>query len=395
MISLTGARPVKVADISGLTQAMVMQSFAPDILTGQWYVAQTTGSTGGVEDLRIYRCSPTGQVLDYATIAKGGHGNSIALEHDGGDIYIWYYFPHLKKPYRWRYSGTPTGKAITETHADVTQYTSLEPANRTAAYYAIDEQTGRIASAHTQADGTIYFTLRNLADYKAGTNTVLQSLTTPVADGVFQGLATAGDQLLVMRGKGWESSEASNPEVSLYDWTTGQRTGVLNVDDAAGVSHGQSSINEAEGICAVPDGTGSSTVLFGIVTGTPGLYGAHVYRLTKEAETVAQVGRGTLLLDLQEVAGQPMGDAAVQVSYDRDVRRPGGGLVPRLPERFIPLAERDRVEVVASDDPNLAPESAGFRIKVVVQRGYPHGTKTYYTQLSVDGPATVALSEAV
>lgn len=388
-ISLTGMRSVKVADFD-ISPHHPMQSFVRDAITGQWYVAQLNGTTDGVENLWVYRCAPDGAVLDKASLVKAGHGNSITIEHDGGSVYLWFRWTGIDKPVRWRYSGTVAGKTITSSHADVTQYTSLEPSNTSTAYYSIDEQAGRIASYRGQADGTHYLELRRLSDYKAGTGSALHTID--ITDyGVMQGFATVGDQVLVYRGAGYTSTDQHPPEIRVYSWTTGAETGRLDVSGASGVNPGDASINEAEGIYVTPEGT----IMHGLATGLMGTNVSTVYRLTSQSETVGEVGRATLVLDLQEVTGEPMGDASVQVSYDRTVRYKSGGVVPALPEKFIPLAKRDRVQVVASDDPDLHEDSANFRIVVSVQRGYPHGGDKYFAMVSVNNDAEVPLSRVL
>ena len=77
--------------------ATVVQSFARDALTGQYYASQALGSIGGTTNLVVHRCTPDGRVIDTCTFEGGGHGSTSAIERDGEDVWLWF---------RWTYDST-------------------------------------------------------------------------------------------------------------------------------------------------------------------------------------------------------------------------------------------------------------------------------------------------
>lgn len=107
----------------------------------------------------------------------------------------------------------------------------------------------------------------------------------------------------------------------------------------------------------------------------------------------------TLVLDVETVQGGSLAGATVYVSYDRTVRLSSGGIVPDPASNgvAVPVVGTSSVQVLASDDPDLTVDSAGFGISVrIVWTEAPSWrpqSKTYVAQVHVADAATVNLSD--
>lgn len=107
----------------------------------------------------------------------------------------------------------------------------------------------------------------------------------------------------------------------------------------------------------------------------------------------------TLVLDVQNITGDPFAGAVVTLSYDRTVRLASGGLVPPIAAHPVQIVDgSESVQVLAADDPELTTDSTGFGIRVLVAWSDPSGQRrstTYVAQVVTSDPATVALSSKI
>lgn len=258
----------------GIAEDTSIQNFAIDQLTGEYYVTQTyPNPDGDFEDTLVSRCLPDGTLADTALLVGGGHGTTIGLENTPDGVYLWFWWrtdttgTANVHTVRWRYRA---GASITRDDPSVEELPDLWGGKYVC--YSIDQQSGTVAVRTIDPSGLVdYYEQRDLDDYKAGTDTVLNRVGPYEITGnaIYQGHATTGEHLYRFMG----NSDQGDPHVITgYEWTTGDSQ-QLDVTSASADTPGGH--NEAEGIATLNDGG----VLFAASVGPAGGRLADVYQL--------------------------------------------------------------------------------------------------------------------
>lgn len=263
--------------------ASQMQSFAQDGETGQFYAVKPVGNTD--EDLLVYRLTPSGSYMDYMTLKGGGHGNSIEIERDGGDVWIWLAGwandttgGGKLGPVRVRYVGTTSGANVNRNNSNVQDLPDFYNGTRTT--FSIDPKNNHVAQWHGDGGTNEYFDLRSLSEFKAGTDSVIHSFTIDAKpDGLaFQGIALVDEEIYAWRGGAYG---VGVPTLYRYSWTDAADRDVIPLAHLGREADGEiGSHNEAEGVCMVRDAGGIATLMVGVVTGDAGYRQANIFGFT-------------------------------------------------------------------------------------------------------------------
>lgn len=89
LFSAADAQDLYLFDLE-LANVTVNQGLAIDEVAGEIYATQVYNGFGGnYESFVVTRTSLGGKYLDSMIFKNGGHGTSIGIERDGGQIYIW------------------------------------------------------------------------------------------------------------------------------------------------------------------------------------------------------------------------------------------------------------------------------------------------------------------
>lgn len=263
----------------------VVQSFARDALTGQYYASQALGSIGGTTNLVVHRCTPDGRVIDTCTFEGGGHGSTTAIERDGQDVWLWF---------RWTYDstgGTSTnrmvrakyqpGVTVKRDNAAVLEVPDFS--DNMLVNFDIDQAADRIAMRVGLGGTTERYALYRLSDYKAGRNVPLAQLgpfTWTSEDGPYQGHCTLDDHLYLSQGNADTGSQCT---ITRINWETGQQD-VININDVGRTGDTwPGGRNEAEGVTVWRGKNGTPSLLFGKAVGSFGYRQALVYSFTPPA----------------------------------------------------------------------------------------------------------------
>lgn len=263
----------------------VMQSFARDPLTGDYYASQSMGSIGGTTNLVVHHLSPDGRRMSTCTFEGGGHGSTTAIENDGQDIWLWFRWTFdssggnfTNRMVRAKYQPNATIKRDNPEVLEVPDFSG----DLLVSFY-IDQPADRIAT-RTPVGTTERFTLYKFSDYKAGRNTPLAQLGPfPMLDNhPYQGHCTLDGHLYVSRGHSYDVNPDTT-DITRYDWTTGDSV-VINTDQAGKSlgAHPQDD-NENEGVCVWRGRNGTPSLLFGKSTGDVQYRQALIYAFSPPA----------------------------------------------------------------------------------------------------------------
>lgn len=259
---------------AGLFSHAVMQCAARLPATGEYYVAQSTGTNAaGYETNTISRLTADGTLLDSMTLDGGGHGHTIAVRTVGANVEIfgWTWDEPLTGG---RASGDQLVKfnyaaGTTLTKADAGgKITILPMFDSTGTQYvltACDWANDRAAFHVGHGDGTVDFYLRSIAEFEAGVDNVLGHVGPLSTATQYQGHTTLEGKLYRYLGTG----TATNHSIECYDFTTGALVSTVdtnNLGKVAGVWPGGSC--EPEGITAYTDPvSGHSSLIVGMSVG--------------------------------------------------------------------------------------------------------------------------------
>lgn len=384
----------------------VMQSFAQDLTTKQWYVSRVESQVTD-HDTRVFRCTAQGKVIDSALLVGGGHGSTTALVTNAqtGDIslLLWWRDDTTGSGYTsrcvaWGYRGDTSEGGLRFLRNDPAVTTMPDFWDDKYVCFAHDQTSHSLAVRvrdNAPATPQGYIELRSAGEYVLGTDNVLATSgnTDLNWSGVYQGHTTSATHFWRYEGNDGLGYPLRIRQFAWADPTT--EAAVIDVTAlGAGTVGGH---NEAEGIFA--DTSENDRLVFGVVTGGYRQRVADAYTMV---ERTAPPGSGVtrqLLLDVQNITTEPATEAIVSLAYDRTVRLRSGGLVPKLkstPTRIVDGSES--VAVLASDDPDLTTDSRGFGILVTVEwsdwKGHHH-CERYVAQVRADDPDQVALSQRI
>ena len=281
---ITRLAPEFVTQLRG-DPSTVVQSFARDALTGQYYASQALGSIGGTTNLVVARCAPDGSVIDTCTFEGGGHGSTTAIERDGQDVYLWF---------RWTYDstgGTETNRMVRAKYQPGVTVKRDDPdvldvpdfSGDMLVNFDIDQAADRIAIRVGLGGTTERYALYRLSDYKSGRNEPIAQLgpfTWTSEDGPYQGHCTLDDHLYLSQGNADTGSQCT---ITRINWETGQQD-VININDVG--RNGDTwpgGRNEAEGVTVWRGKNGTPSLLFGKAVGSFGYRQALVYSFTPPA----------------------------------------------------------------------------------------------------------------
>lgn len=265
--------------------ATVVQSFARDALTGQYYASQALGSIGGTTNLVVHRCTPDGRVIDTCTFEGGGHGSTTAIERDGQDVWLWFRWTYdstggtnTNRMVRAKYQPGVTVKRDNAAVLDVPDFSDDMLVN-----FDIDQAADRLAMRVGLGGTTERYALYRLSDYKAGRNVPLAQLgpfTWTSEDGPYQGHCTLDDHLYLSQGNADTGSQCT---ITRINWATGQQD-VININDVGRTGDSwPGGRNEAEGVTVWRGKNGTPSLLFGKAVGSFGYRQALVYSFTPPA----------------------------------------------------------------------------------------------------------------
>lgn len=275
---ITKLTPQFVTQIRG-NPSTVVQSFAVDPITGQYYASQALGSIGGTTNLVVHRCDPSGTIIDSCTFEGGGHGSTTAIENDGTEVWIWF---------RWTYDSTLSGftnrmvrakyqPGVTVLRDDTEVVEVPDFSGDSLVNFSIDQAADRIAIRVGIEGTTERYALYKLSDYRAGRNQPISQLgpfTWTPEDGPYQGHCTLDDHLYLSQGNADTGSQCT---ITRINWDTGV-SDVININDAGRTGNSwPGGRNEAEGVTVLRGRNGTPSVLFGKAVGSFGYRQALVY----------------------------------------------------------------------------------------------------------------------
>ncbi len=264
----------------GVPGDRVIQSFQP--VGDQWFVSKV-GSGNNGDDTRIYRLDATGELLDWCTLAGGGHGSTMGYTTDGTDVWLWFWWrtdttggTYTNRCVKWKYRGSAEGITVTRDDADVVELTDLWGDQYVT--YSIDQANDLVAvDIRDSATATRTTELRKLSEYEAGTGNALHTVG-PINvdyDAAYQGHTFDSDRLYVARG-----NVALGRPLTLhsYDWTSGAEQILTVTSDV----YTTGDWLEIEGVAMHP----THGLLFGIATGPLGGRIADVYQVVQSEQDV-------------------------------------------------------------------------------------------------------------
>lgn len=281
---ITRLAPEFVTQLRG-DPATVVQSFARDPLTGQYYGSQALGSIGGTTNLVVHRFTPDGTIIDTCTFEGGGHGSTTAIERDGQDVWLWF---------RWTYDstgGTETNRmvrakyqpGVTVKRDDTAVLDVPDFSGDMLVNFDIDQAADRIAMRVGLGGTTERYALYRLSDYKSGRNEPIAQLgpfTWTSEDGPYQGHCTLDDHLYLSQGNADTGSQCT---ITRINWETGQQD-IINTNDVGRTGDTwPGGKNEAEGVTVWRGKNGTPSLLFGKAVGSFGYRQALVYSFTPPA----------------------------------------------------------------------------------------------------------------
>lgn len=280
---ITKLSPEYVTHLRG-NPGTVVQSFARDPMTGQYYGSQGIGDIGGTSNLVVHKFDPDGSLIDTCTFEGGGHGSTTALENDGQDVWLWF---------RWTYDSTnggytnrmvrakyQPGKTVKRNDSEVIEV--MDTSGNILVNYDIDQAADRIALRTSLAGRRELYTLHRLSDYKSNRNEPLAQLdiTWEAEDGPFQGHCTLDEYLYVSRGN---ADSGSTNTITRFHWDTGSRD-VIDIDDVGRTGDTwPGGRNEAEGVSVWRGKNGTPSLLIGKAVGSYGYRQSLVYAFNPPA----------------------------------------------------------------------------------------------------------------
>lgn len=281
---ITRLAPEFVTQLRG-DPATVVQSFARDPMTGQYYGSQALGSIGGTTNLVVHRFAADGTLIDSCTFEGGGHGSTTAIENDGQNIWLWF---------RWTYNSTggtytnrmvrakyQPGVTVKRNDAEVLEVADF--ANDALVNFDIDQVADRIAMRVGLGGTTERYALYRLSDYKSGRNEPIAQLgpfTWTSEDGPYQGHCTLDDHMYLAQGNADTGSQCT---ITRIGWKTGD-VDIINTNDVGRTGDTwPGGKNEAEGVTVWRGKNGTPSLLFGKAVGSFGYRQALVYSFTPPA----------------------------------------------------------------------------------------------------------------
>ena len=282
---ITKLSPTFVTQLRGDPQGVV-QSFARDPQSGDYYASQAIGQISGTTNLVVTRYDANGTPIDQCTFEGGGHGSTTAIERDGQNVWLWF---------RWTYDSTSSGytnrmvrakyqPGLTVKRNDPAVLDVMDVSDDLLVNYEIDQAADRIALRVTPGGTNEQYLLYRLSDYKANRNTPLAMLGpytwSEADDGPYQGHCTIDGHLYMSRG----NVDQGNPcTITRIDWETGDQI-VIDVTDVGRTgSTWPGGRNENEGVTVWRGKGGTPSLLFGKAVGSFGYRQALVYSFSPPA----------------------------------------------------------------------------------------------------------------
>lgn len=315
--------PIFFADLS-LGAGTVLQWFGIDHKTGNIYATQVDGrNSDNIERFRLTRMSSSGFYLDSMLIEKGGHGTTVGMEWENGQLYFWSHWSEVdsnKKEHRHlvRFPYKPN----TTLSGGVQVYSKFTDLYVTP---TIDYVNNFILFRVTLNDGSQKLELRKLSDVKNGINKVLHSMTIPHDDvNTMQGVASDGYDIYWYNGS---SADHNNSWIIRYDIRTGKEISRLQCTFGKGVDGKyKDNFREPEGVFMYVDPKTKKKSLFaGVVVGeitkrVSKIYGFHQRGSDVKFDITSGVDSQKYPLTLANGKSIPFPVAAKKIS---DVVQPG------------------------------------------------------------------------
>ncbi len=315
--------PIFFTDLS-LGAGTVLQWFGIDHKTGNMYATQVDGrNKNGGERYRLTRMSSTGVYLDSMLIEKGGHGTTVGMEWENGQLYFWSHWSEIDSSKKEvRHLVRFPYVANTTLNSGVNFYNKFTDLYVTP---TIDYVNNFILFRVTLGDGTQKLELRRLSDVKNGINNVLHSMTIPQRDvNTMQGVASDGYDIYWYNGS---SAEPNNSWIIKYDIRTGKEISRLNCTFGKGIDGKyKDGFREPEGIFIYIDPKTKKKSLFaGVVVGEitkriSKIYGFHQRGADSKFDFISEVDSQKYPLTLANGKSIPFPVSANKIS---DVIQPG------------------------------------------------------------------------
>lgn len=327
--------PTSIAEIG---VPYIVQSFGVDPVSQDIYASQPYQPYNG--DLLLHHCDPNGVVQQTMRLTGGGHGNTIAVENDNGDIYLWLMFGTTETaavtassfPCRVKWTAGTFSASDTSVVQPVTDFNTSGTTALRSLSFGIDQANDMIVTRTTWNGSDDIYELRKLSEYKTGSGSVLKKTTFNKAAlglGAFQGVATDGDTWIYHARGG--TGDVGDTPAQLYRvaWGTTGDSGIaldsyeLPIRDkiASSTDH-----NESEGVCVLHDADDPTItrVLFNVVTGPSGKRTNTVYEWRDQSITTVMPATPANLVMRAPANGWSLRDG-------------GGLLAPNETESGVPL----------------------------------------------------------
>lgn len=263
-----------------LADRTVLQCFVIDEETGEIYATQVaTGTTDASESYVITRMNKNGVMLDSMKLIHGGHGTTIGLERENGQVYIWSNYNVVDANgstigndlVRFPYTA---GATLNGGNGGITRYSKFTDAYVTP---VIDQKNGLIAFRIKGSNDDSVVELRKLSEVKRGVNNVLGTVEIPHDLHYLQGFTIDNYDLYWYTG---DTNSVSYPaELSLFSFKDGKLKKRITCDFGRGPDGKyEGDFREPESVFLYTDPiTGKKSLFAAIATGTVGKRLAKVY----------------------------------------------------------------------------------------------------------------------
>ncbi|MGG0774693.1 teichoic acid biosynthesis protein [Bacillus rugosus] len=263
-----------------LADKTVLQCFVIDEETGDIYATQvSSGNTDESQSYTITRMNQNGVMLDSMKVVHGGHGTTIGLERENGQLYIWSNYDVVDTNGSTighdlvRFPYTP-GATINGGNGGITRYSKF---NDKYTIPVIDQKNGLIAFRIKEEGDNSTVELRKLSDVKTGVDKKLGTVKVPSDLLYLQGFTIDGYDLYWYTGD--TNSQMYPAELVQFSFKDGALKKRITCDFGRGADGKyEGDFREPESIYLYKDPiTGKKSLFAGIATGTVGKRNAKIY----------------------------------------------------------------------------------------------------------------------
>ncbi|KAF1340203.1 putative bacterophage-related protein putative muramidase [Bacillus subtilis] len=263
-----------------LADKTVLQCFVIDEETGDIYATQvSSGNTDESQSYTITRMNQNGVMLDSMKVVHGGHGTTIGLERENGQLYIWSNYDVVDTNGSTighdlvRFPYTP-GATINGGNGGITRYSKF---NDKYTIPVIDQKNGLIAFRIKEEGDNSTVELRKLSDVKTGVDKKLGTVKVPSDLLYLQGFTIDGYDLYWYTGD--TNSQMYPAELVQFSFKDGALKKRITCDFGRGADGKyEGDFREPESIYLYKDPvTGKKSLFAGIATGAVGKRNAKIY----------------------------------------------------------------------------------------------------------------------